>query len=219
MTTPIEPNPRRARLRVGVGAAIVVLLVALGSAVFVTAITPRGEATTVVPGDGSSGSGPNTTAGDADTDSPTAPAADGQQASAVFVHVLGSVQRPGLYELGDGARAVDAVAAAGGFTDTADPCGVNLARFVADGEQLYVPAVGEVAQPPTAGGAEVPGKVNVNTADLAELDTLPRVGPAMAERIIQWREANGNFRAIEDLMSVSGIGQKTFDGLSDLVTI
>ncbi|WP_166873110.1 ComEA family DNA-binding protein [Salinibacterium sp. ZJ450] len=222
MTVPIEPRPLRARLRVGVGAAIVLVIVALGSAVFITAITPQGAATTVAPNTVS----PNTVA--PNTGSPAvgesqasadgeASASSASSASAIFVHVLGSVQTPGLYELHEGARTVDAVAAAGGFADTADTGGVNLARFVTDGEQLYVPALGEAA-PPAAPGAEVLGKVNLNTADLTQLDTLPRVGPAMAERIIQWRDANGGFQVIEDLMSVTGIGQKTFDGLRELVT-
>jgi competence protein ComEA len=137
--------------------------------------------------------------------------------SAIFVHVLGSVAAPGLYALADGARAIDAIAAAGGFAEGADEGGVNLARFLSDGEQLYVPAQGE--QPPSAPGAVVPGKIDINTADAATLDTLPRLGPAMAERIIQWRETNGRFTAVEDLMNVTGIGQKTFDGLRDLITV
>jgi competence protein ComEA len=112
---------------------------------------------------------------------------------------------------------VDAVAAAGGFAATADQGQVNLARFVVDGEQIYVPAVGEV--PATAPGTTAGGKVNINTADETTLETLPRVGPAMAARIIAWREANGNFATIEDLMSVTGIGDKTFESLKDLVTV
>ncbi|MET1043537.1 MAG: ComEA family DNA-binding protein [Microbacteriaceae bacterium] len=228
MTVPIEPRPLRARLRVGVGAAIVVVLVALGSAVFIAAITPQGTVSEVAPAsepgaDGAPGQPP----GEDGAPSPS-PGAPSSQAEAVviFVHVLGAVHTPGLYTLADGARAVDAVAAAGGFTDTAERGGVNLARFVSDGEQLYVPAVGEATPPGGPGppgalapGAAAPGKVNLNTADLAALDTLPRVGPALAERIIQWRDTNGRFLAVEDLMSVSGIGQKTFEGLRDLVTV
>ena len=136
--------------------------------------------------------------------------------AAILVHVLGAVERPGLYELASGDRAMDAIAAAGGFTDSADRDQLNLAKPVVDGEQLRVPAVGELSPAPIEASD---GLVNLNSADVAALDTLPRVGPAMAERIIQWREDNGAFTAVEDLLSVSGIGQKTFDSLKDLVTV
>jgi competence protein ComEA len=135
------------------------------------------------------------------------------------VHLLGAVAAPGLYELPADARAVDAVAAAGGFAEGADRASLNLARFLSDGEQVYVPLEGE--QPPNSSGpaGTIGGKVNLNTADAAALETLPRVGPAMAARIIAWREANGRFAAIEDLKSVSGIGDKTFEAMRELVTV
>jgi len=96
---------------------------------------------------------------------------------------------------------------------------LNLARFLSDGEQIIVPAVGQsIPASGVAGSATAGGKVNINTADEPTLETLPRVGPAMAARILAWRAANGRFTAIEDLMSVSGIGEKTFEGLKDLVT-
>lgn len=137
----------------------------------------------------------------------------------IYVHILGQVNEPGLYALHDGDRAVDVVAAAGGLTPSADPAALNLARFLSDGEQIIVPAVGQsVPAPGVAGGGANGGKVNINTADEPTLETLPRVGPAMAARILAWRAANGRFTAIEDLMSVSGIGEKTFEGLKDLVT-
>ncbi len=126
------------------------------------------------------------------------------------------MRQPGLYELRDGDRAVDAVAAAGGFTEAADAAGLNLARFVSDGEQIIVPAIGEA---PAAGPAGVPGKVNLNTADAALLDTLPGVGPATAAKILAWREQNGRFESIEDLLDVGGIGQAKFESLRDLVTV
>jgi competence protein ComEA len=142
----------------------------------------------------------------------------------LFVHILGAVAKPGLYQLHDGARAVDAVAAAGGFTAEADRQQLNLARLVSDGEQIYVPKVGEAGSGPpgssaVGGAGAVGGKVNINTASESDLETLPRVGPTMAKRIIAWREANGRFATIEDLMSVTGIGEKTFAELKDLVTI
>jgi len=143
----------------------------------------------------------------------------------LYVHILGAVEHPGLFVLHDGDRALDAVAAAGGFTPTADQGQLNLARPLVDGEQIVVPEIGEAPPvvsglpPPGAGAPAVGGKVNLNAADQAALETLPRVGPALARRILDWRDTNGRFTAIEDLMSVTGIGEKTFDGLKDLVTV
>lgn len=136
---------------------------------------------------------------------------------AIYVHVHGAVVQPGLYRLDEGVRVVDVVAAAGGLTDEADTGAVNLARPLNDGEQLYVPAIGEA--PPPSAGAVGDGRVDINTADAIALDTLPRIGPALADRIIRWREENGAFTSIDDLLSVSGIGQKLLDGLRDLVTL
>jgi len=190
---------------VGLGAALVLVVVGLAVAVFVTAVTPHGASSVVAPS--SPTATPRSTSG---------PAANG---AVIYVHILGQVNAPGLYTLHDGDRAVDLVAAAGGLTPSADPASLNLARFLSDGEQIVVPAVGEAPPASVAlGGTAIPGKVNINTADEPTLETLPRVGPAMAARILAWRTANGRFTAIEDLMSVSGIGEKTFEGLKDLVT-
>jgi len=184
---------RTSRWRVALGAGVVLLLVAIGCAVLFSTLAPRGTTAVVAPS-----------------------AQPIVATSAIFVHVLGEVAAPGLYELREGDRAVDAIAAAGGYTEKADEGATNLARFVTDGEQLIVPVVGAS---PVAGGATVPGKVNLNTADAAALETLPRIGPAMSARILAWREANGRFTAVEDLQSVSGIGAKTFEALRDLVTV
>ena len=143
----------------------------------------------------------------------------------IYVHLLGQVEHPGLFVLHDGDRALDAVAAAGGFTPTADQGQLNLARPLVDGEQIVVPAIGEAPPvvsglpPPGSGASAAGGKINLNSADQAALETLPRVGPALAQRILDWRNTNGRFTAIEDLMSVTGIGEKTFDGLKALVTV
>ena len=198
-----EPDPRRARVRMGAGAALILLLAGLAVAVFVTALAPRGTTAVVAPGESAAAS--------------AGPSMDEPDAAALFVHVLGQVARPGLYQLSEGDRAVDAVAAAGGFTESADPGGINLARLLSDGEQLVVPAVGEVPAASAVGGSGS-GKINLNLADAATLDTLPRIGPAMAQRIIDWRTANGRFSSVDDLLAVAGIGQKTLDGIRDLVT-
>ena len=178
---------------------LVLLLVAIVIAVFITGMTPRGSTATVAATE-------------------TAPVVELATVPELYVHVLGRVAAPGLYVLGEGSRVVDAVAAAGGFVEGADQGAVNLARLLSDGEQLYVPAEGE--QPPlVAGMGATTGPVNLNTADIAALDSLPRIGPALAARILAWRESNGRFEAVEDLLAVSGIGQSTFDGLRDLVTV
>lgn len=212
----------RARRRIGVGAAVVLLIAALVVAVVVSAVGQQ-TGQVVDPGAGA-GAGPDAEpgAGAAEPGGPSSSAATG---GILFVHVLGAVRRPGLFELRDGARVIDVVAAAGGLAPTADPSGVNLARLVSDGEQLYIPRLGE-AQPGAPPGAPGPGggpgatggKVNLNSAGVAELDTLPRIGPAMAQRIIDYREANGRFSSIEDLRNVTGIGEKTFDALKELIT-
>ena len=206
------PSERRARVRVGLGAALVLVVVGLSIAVFVTAVTPHGASSVVAPSSPAASTVASPGSGAIGVPS-------GAVGAVIYVHILGQVNDPGLYALHDGDRAVDVVAAAGGLTASADPAALNLARFLSDGEQIVVPAVGEAPPASVAvGGTTIPGKVNINTADEPTLETLPRVGPAMAARILAWRTANGRFTAVEDLMSVSGIGEKTFEGLKDLVT-
>jgi competence protein ComEA len=147
--------------------------------------------------------------------------------TSVTVHVVGAVARPGVYALATGARCADAVAAAGGLLGPADQSAVNLARVVTDGEQIVVPVVGEAPANAAAGGGAAAGgsakasggKVDLNTATVADLDTLPGVGPATAAKIIADREENGPFRTPEDLMRVPGIGAKRFESLKDLVSV
>jgi competence protein ComEA len=141
------------------------------------------------------------------------------------VYVSGAVARPDVVALPPGARAVDAVAAAGGWSEAADRAAVNLAAPLVDGQQLHVPAVGEAPPPsvghaPPAGSAgQAAGVVDVNTASAAEFEALPGIGPALAERIVDDRTANGPFRSPEDLGRVSGIGDKTLQGLLDRVVV
>ncbi|GAA4357426.1 ComEA family DNA-binding protein [Microbacterium rhizosphaerae] len=193
-------EPLRARRRLGVGAAIVVALVALAVTVGIGIL--RGATAPV-------------------DDVPLAVSTTGAAVSGakLFVHVSGAVRVPGLYRLDDGARVVDAVAAAGGFADGAAQDAVNLARPLTDGEQLVVPIVG--AQPASTGAAAAPvdGRVNLNTADATALDALPRIGPALAARIVAWREQNGRFTSVDDLLAVPGIGDKMLESLRDLVTV
>ena len=141
-------------------------------------------------------------------------------AAQIYVHLVGAVVRPGLYQLRAGSRAIDAIAAAGGFTAEADRTPLNLARLLSDGEQILVPVVGQGVPIASPGGEAAPdAKVNLNTADAAALDTLPGVGPATAKDILDWRKKNGRFSSLEDLLSVGGIGEKTFAQLKDRVSL
>ena len=143
----------------------------------------------------------------------------------VTVQVVGEVRHPGVYELHGGARAIDAVSAAGGLLGDADQAAVNLARVVADGEQIAVPREGEGGASAGADGAGAGaasgvagGKVDLNTATAEQLDALPGIGPATAAKIVADRTNNGPFRKVEDLMRVPGIGPAKMDALKDLVT-
>lgn len=138
--------------------------------------------------------------------------------SELYVHVLGQVAHPGLYVVDSDARVVDALAAAGGTLDDADLQAVNLARLLSDGEQLVVPAIGATSESGES-GAVGDGLIDLNNADQAELETLPRIGPAIAQRIIEWRESNGRFGSVDDLLAVSGIGEKLLAGIRDLVRV
>jgi competence protein ComEA len=149
------------------------------------------------------------------------------------VHVVGQVKRPGLVRLAPGARVADAIAAAGGAKSTADLSLLNLARPVVDGEQVHVPRPGESpavgagagaaggagAVGAGGGGAGGGGLVNLNTADLAALDTLPGVGPVLAQRILDWRAEHGRFTSVEELGEVSGIGEKLYAQIRPKVTV
>lgn len=169
------------------------------------------------------------------------PEAQAAPAATVYVHVVGQVRRPGVVSVPAAARVRDAVAAAGGALQGADLGALNLARPVADGEQVRVPKPGEEVAPQTppaaaagttgpispGGSSSVPGvapsgaagPVDLNAADLAALDALPGIGPVLAQRIIQFRTENGPFSAVEELGEVSGIGDRVLERLRPLVTV
>ncbi len=134
----------------------------------------------------------------------------------LYVHVVGEVESPGMYQLPIGARLVDAVFAAGGLTEEADNSSVNLARELTDGEQIIVFSTSQEGQ---AAGTTASGLVSLNRAGDKELEELPGIGPALAGRIIAWREANGGFKSVQDLLKVSGIGESLLSGVIDLVTL
>ena len=139
----------------------------------------------------------------------------------IRVHVSGAVRQPDVYELPAGCIVKDAVEAAGGPTDSADLDGVNLAVELRDQQQVYVPRQGETVPmvPSLEGGGAVSGPVNINTATATELEMLPGIGPKTAEAIVEYREANGPFETIEDIMGVSGIGEGIFEKIKDGITV
>lgn len=144
----------------------------------------------------------------------------------LYVDVGGAVREPGLKRLTEGARVNDAIDAAGGLTEDADERQVNRAALVADGEKIYIPELGESADVSSEGGsaggdlpAESSDVININTADAQLLDELPGVGPATAQAIIEDREANGPFSVPEDIMRVTGIGEKKFEKMKDALCV
>lgn len=152
----------------------------------------------------------------------TAPDTTTTTAGPVVVHVAGAVVAPGVHELPPGSRVVDAVEASGGLTPDADAGAVNLAAEVVDGSQVYVPRIGEVPPPAPAGsgGDEVgSGPVDLNTADVALLETLPGIGPATAAAIVDHRDRHGPFTSVQGLLEVRGIGEAKLAALRDLVRV
>src|SRR4051794_13022891 len=138
----------------------------------------------------------------------------------VVVDVVGEVRRPGLYRLADGSRIADAVARAGGATRKAELAQVNLAAPLADGEQVLVPARGSAAATPAAGGGDAAAPsapIQLSTATLEQLDSLPGVGPATAQKILDYRTKHGAFSSVDELDAVPGIGPKRLEQLRDLV--
>ena len=141
----------------------------------------------------------------------------------IYVALAGAVKRPGVYQLKSGARVFDAVFAAGGLTAKADQTSVNLARVVTDGEQIVVGKIGlggsGSADGSGFGSGSASSLISLNQASETELEALPGVGPALAGRMIDWRTANGGFRSKQDLLNVTGIGDKLFAAISKLVTL
>ncbi|HZJ69891.1 MAG TPA: ComEA family DNA-binding protein, partial [Planctomycetota bacterium] len=142
----------------------------------------------------------------------------GLPSSRVVVDVVGAVRRPGLYRLRQGSRIADAVARAGGATDKADLAQVNLAAPLADGEQVVVPRRGAPAAIGGGSSTGAPaGPVQLSTATLEQLDTLPGVGPSTAQKILDYREKHGAFSSVDELDAVPGIGPKRLEQLRELV--
>ncbi len=149
-----------------------------------------------------------------------------QESAPLCVHVAGCVNTPGMYQLPEGARLAEAISAAGGFTAEARTESVNLARVVQDGEQIIVSSVNvdtgggsTQVDPSSLPSAQTTSLVNINTADEATLETISGIGPSKAKKIITYREAHGPFKTVDDLTSVSGIGEKTLASIKDQICV
>ena len=150
-----------------------------------------------------------------------------EKGAEITVYVTGAINKPGVVTVKEGARTADAVNACGGLLPTADAEKVNMAQVLKDGQQVRVPEkqAGSSALPANTGKAssavktKADGPININTASAEELDALPGIGPAMAKRIIEYRETEGAFTAIEDIKKVKGIGEAKFEKMKDKICI
>lgn len=142
-------------------------------------------------------------------------------AAELIVDVVGKVRKPGIVTVPKGSRVYEAIEAAGGLKGRVDTASLNMARVLADGEQILVgiEPVGAPAGGVAAPGSPAGGKINLNTATAEQLDTLPGVGPVTAKAILDWRQKNGRFGAVEDLLDVKGIGDATLAELRDYVSV
>lgn len=148
------------------------------------------------------------------------------EAEMLCVHVCGAVNSPGVYYLEAGSRVHEAVELAGGLSDDAAQEYVNLASALEDGQQLYIPTLEEAEEQglsagveDTSGDSASDGLVNINTADAEELQTLPGIGETKAQAIITYRENNGSFSSISEIVNVSGIGESTYEQLKDYIKV
>lgn len=203
------------RLAAGAAAAVVASVV-VGVAVLRGPAPPPPELSLPVAG------------GPGDPSSSTTTSTAAPEPVEVVVHAAGAVARPGVYRLATGARVADLLDAAGGPAGGADLDRLNLAAPLRDGDRVFVPLAGEdVPSVVAGGGATSAGEgdaapvelIDLNTATLAELDTLPGVGPATAQAILEERDRRGGFSAVEDLLDVRGIGEAKLAGLRDLVRV
>ncbi|QHC59208.1 ComEA family DNA-binding protein [Rathayibacter sp. VKM Ac-2760] len=217
-----RPRRSRVRWRVGVGAAVVLVIAAAVVAVLLAGARAGGRTEVLAPVSGPSGSAVPSWAADAGG-GPGTPPPSASTGVPLYVHVAGAVVTPGLYLLDPGARVTDALAAAGGFTETAERAAVNLARRVVDGEQILVPEQGAVSAPGAAGAgstgsAPAGGVISLSTATAAQLEELTGIGPSTAAKIVAYREEHGPFTSVDQLLEVPGIGEKTLEAFREQVS-
>lgn len=139
----------------------------------------------------------------------------------ISVYLSGQVKNISVIELEDNGnlKIVDAVNLAGGLTDLADSSAVNMSAPLSDGQHIHIPTKEIFLQAPQSVYSASSDLVNINTADIERLSTLKGIGPALAQRIIEYREQNGSFKSVEEIMNVRGIGQKKFDAFKDKITV
>ncbi|WP_432479652.1 helix-hairpin-helix domain-containing protein [Nocardioides sp. GXQ0305] len=216
----LVPEPLRGRVALGPAqVAVVAVLVAAGLAVTAWWVV-RSDPAPVAPVAPTAPASGSVLATPSDDATPTA----GGDGAPVTVDVAGKVRRPGIAVLDAGARVVDALEAAGGARPGVDLSGLNLARLLVDGEQILVGVAAPAAAPPVSASPGDPAAtggplVNINTAGLAELETLPEVGPVTAQAIITWRDENGGYTAVDELLEVDGIGEATLEAMAPFVTV
>ena len=145
------------------------------------------------------------------------PTATSEAIPILKVHISGAVQSPGVYEIEEGDRLEDVVAAAGGATADADLTSINLAVRVKDEEHWHIPGPGEGPGPETTGGRTEDGKIDLNSATVEDLMDLPGIGEVKAEAIVRYRTSNGPFSRVDDVTAVKGIGPATLEAVRDLV--
>lgn len=142
----------------------------------------------------------------------------------IVVHIIGEINKPGIVELEEGARVIDAIKKAGGTTEKADLAQINLAYILKDGQKIYIPNTEDNNKKIEYNTANIENnikeeKININTADEDELQRLPGVGASTAEKIIKYREENGSFRKIEDIQNVKGIGEAKYNDLKEQIEV
>ncbi len=148
-----------------------------------------------------------------------------------IIHITGAVQQPGVYQLAQGKRIIDAVQLAGGVTEKANIDAVNLAAPLYDGQKIIIPYLPDNLENELTARGELymispeyiyssnSGLININTANVRELESLPGIGPVLADHIVEYRKNNGVFRKVEDIKNVPGIGEKKFQAIKELITV
>lgn len=228
--TPVRPAVVRRFTRVHLSVVVGLLLVALVGAGWALLRARPVALATVTTSSGSVTAEPTgSTAAPVPTGSPSGSATATPE---IVVHVLGAVRKPGVVSLPDRSRVEDAITACGGLTRDADTAELNLAQVLADGQQVIIgnrdepegqvrdqsgPGASTTGSSGTTAGPGAP--LDLNTATLDQLDTLPGVGPVTAGKIIAWRDAHGRFSRVEELQEVDGIGPKTYAELAPLVKV
>ncbi len=137
----------------------------------------------------------------------------------IWVHIEGEIESPGVYQVPPGTRIMALVDFAGGLTAEADSEALNLAAVAVDGDRISVPAVGRIEDAEPSRADPTTSRININTADGDKLQTLPGVGPVLAERIVDYRRRHGRFYSVSELVRVKGIGKKTLKTLEPLVLV